>query len=265
MPSFRSLLESGRTILGTFLQIPAMDIAEIVGISGFDCAIADVEHGMFGIDAGLAIVRACDAVGMASIYRVSTVDSHRITQALDFGASAVMVPNVRTAALAETAVRSAKYHPLGDRGVCPFTRGAAYNSVGDPDYYTRANRETSVILQIEAEQGISNLDQILEVPNIDCIFIGPFDLSHSLGIPGKVTDPRVLEAIRDITRRAGEKGVAVGNFPVTIEQAHLYMEMGVRFLAYGADTLIISRTFKQLRDEIVSSPHCRRGLPHTNA
>ncbi|MEW5814654.1 MAG: aldolase/citrate lyase family protein [Spirochaetota bacterium] len=251
MASFRSLLVSGKTILGMFLQIPASEIAEILGISGFDCAIADVEHGMFGIDAGLSIVRACDAVGIASIYRVPAVEPHRITQALDFGASAVMVPNIHKAEEAELAVQSAKYHPRGKRGVCPFTRGARYNSVGDLDYYNRSNRETCILLQIEAEDGIANLDEIMEVPNIDCIFIGPFDLSHALGIPGRITDERVLNAIKAIAKKTERKGIALGNFPVTFEQARLYRGMGVRFLAYGADTLIISETFRSIRNEIL--------------
>ncbi len=253
MPTFRSLLNTGKTLLGTFLQIPAPDLAEIIGISGFDCAIVDTEHGMFGVDSSLGILRACDAAGLASIYRVPDVDPQKITQALDFGASAVMVPNVRTAQAAEKAINSAKYHPLGNRGVCPFTRGARYNSIGDPDYYTRSNEETCIILQIEANEGIAHLDEIMEVPHIDCIFIGPFDLSHSMGIPGQVTHKRVLDGILDITTRASKKGIAVGNFPVTVEQARLYRTMGVRFLAYGADTLIISQTFQKLREEILEN------------
>lgn len=253
MPTFKKKLNSGEIVLGTFLQIPAADIAEIVGLAGFDCAIVDTEHGMFGVDTALSLVRACDAVGMASMLRVPGVDHHRITQALDFGASAVMVPNVKTKRDAEIVAAAAKYHPDGNRGVCPFTRGAAYNAVdSDPDYYRRANAETAVVLQIEAAEGIANLDGILEVPNVDCIYIGPFDLSQSLGIPGRVTDPRVLEAIHDIARRAAQKGVALGNFPVTIEQAHQYMEMGVRFLAYGADTLILARAFRDLRNSILA-------------
>ena len=250
--SFKNLLKLNRTILGTFLQIPAPEMAEIVGYAGFDCAIIDTEHGMMGTDASIAMVRGCDAADLTCIYRVPGVDAHRIGQALDFGASAVMVPNIKNQQDAARVVCAAKYHPLGDRGVCPFTRGARYNAVDeDPTYYERANTETAVLLQIEAAEGIASLDQILEVPNIDCVFIGPFDLSQSLGIPGKVTDDRVLGAIKDIVRRAKARGVAVGNFPVTIEQAHLYMELGVQFLAYGDDTLITQRAYRDLRRAIL--------------
>ncbi len=250
--AFKSLLQSKKTVLGTFLQIPAAEMAEIVGFAGFDCAIIDAEHGMMGVDASIELVRGCDAVDMAAIYRVPGVDHHRVGQGLDFGASAVMVPNIKNKQDAERVVLAAKYHPQGDRGVCPFTRGARYNAVDeDPDYYARANLQTAVILQIEATEGIKNLDEIMTVPYVDCIFVGPFDLSQSLGIPGQVADIRVARAIEDIVRRAGERGIAVGNFPVTIEQAHRYIDLGIRFIAYGDDTLISARAYRDLRRAIL--------------
>ena len=251
--TLKTKLRSGEMILATFLQVPAAVMPEIIGLAGFDCGIIDTEHGMMGVDASIELVRGCDAVGLASVYRVPGVDPQRIGLALDFGASAVMVPNIMDKQSAERAVDAAKYHPEGNRGVCPFARGARYNAADeDPDYYRRANEETALVLQIEASEGIANLDKILEVPCIDCIFIGPFDLAQSLGIPGKVTDDRVLEAIREIVQRADSKGVAVGNFSVTPEQAHYYMETGVRFLAYGTDTLIVHRAYRDLRKVILN-------------
>lgn len=252
MLTLKEKLDSGSPVLGTFLQIPAAEIAEIVALGGFDCAIVDTEHGMFGVDVGLSLVRACDAAGLAAVLRVPGIQEHRITQALDFGASAVMIPNVKTRRDAERAVMAAKFYPNGQRGVCPFTRGASYNSLDDPEYYRRANTKTAVVLQIEAAEGVANLDAILAVPHIDCVFVGPFDLSQSLGIPGEVEDKRIFEAMEDIVARAGRRAVAVGNFAVTIQQAHRFLDMGIRFLAYGADTLIIARTFRDLRNSILA-------------
>jgi 4-hydroxy-2-oxoheptanedioate aldolase len=246
--TFKELLSRpNQTILGTFLEIPAAEMAEIVGGAGFDCAIVDAEHGMLGTEVSLELVRGCDAVGLATLYRVPCLDHHRIGQALDFGASAVMVPNIQNKLDAEAAVRAAKYHPRGDRGVNPFTRGAGYNSADeDTDYYQRSNRETAVVLQIEGTEGIGNLEAILDVPDIDCIFIGPFDLSQSLGIPGKVTDPRVLDAIRRIVQTASRKNIAVGSFTPTMEQAKNYSQIGIRFVAYATDTLIAQRACRDL-------------------
>ena len=251
MATFKSKLKAGPALLGTFLQIPAGDIPEMFGHAGFDFGIVDTEHGMLGMDMAMQLLRACDAMGMATVFRVPGVDHHCITQALDFGASAVMIPDIRNPESATRAVAAAKYHPDGNRGICPFARGAGYNAGQDLDYYRRANVETAVVLQIEASDGIANLDRILEVPNVDGIFIGPFDLSQSLGIPGQVTSPRVLEAVRDIVRRAGKRGIAVGNFAVTVEQANRYMDMGIQFLAYATDTMIMAQSCQTLRKAIM--------------
>lgn len=250
--TFKSKLESGRTLLGTFLHIPAAEMAEIAGYAGLDCGIVDMEHGMLGIDSAIQMVRGCDAADMAAVCRVPRIDFHRIGHALDIGASAVMVPDIRSRQDAEQVMLAAKYHPAGRRGVCVFTRGARYNSLDEgPDYYRRANGETSVILQIEGQEGIAGLDNILTVPDIACIFIGPFDLAQSLGIPGEVTHRRVFDAISDIVQRAGKKGVAVANFAVTLEQARQYARLGVRFVAYGLDTLIAEQAFRKLREQIL--------------
>ena len=252
MPTFKEHLESGRPLLGTFLQIPAAEMAEIVGHAGLDFGIIDAEHGMLGVDVSIQMVRGCDSVGLATVYRVPKLDPHRIGHALDIGASAVMVPNVTNCQEAEQAIQGALYHPLGMRGVCPFARGAGYNAVDErPDYYNEANREVAVVLQIEGQAGLANVDSILEVQGIDALFIGPFDLSQSLGIPGQVTDPRVLEGIRQIVQKAGAKGIAVGNFAVTPEQAHKYLEIGVRFVAYGVDSMVVARAYRDLKRDIL--------------
>jgi 4-hydroxy-2-oxoheptanedioate aldolase len=253
MTTFKTKLRSSSSLLGTFLQIPAAEVAEIVGRAGFDCAIIDTEHGMMGMEGALLLVRACDGVGMTTVLRVPGVDHHRITQALDFGASAVMVPNIQSRKEAEIAVSAAKYHPHGNRGVCPFARGAFYDSAGDPDYYRRANAETAVVLQIEGTEGISKLDEILSVPHIDCIFIGPFDLAQSLGIPSQVTNPLVEGAMREIVKRAAQKGIAVGSFSVTPEQTQRDIGIGIQFLVYGTDTMIIARQFRAIREAVVTS------------
>ena len=245
--TFKSKLACGSPILGTFLQIPAAEITEIFGFAHFDFGIVDAEHGTLGVNTSIELLRACDASGLASLYRVPGVDHHKIGQVLDIGASAVMVPNIQSKEDAERAVRAAKYYPQGNRGVCPFTRAAGYNGIDqDSDYYNRSNRETAVILQIEGTEGIQSLDKILEVAGLDGLFIGPFDLSQSLGIPGQVNHRKVLEAIEDIVKRAGGKNIAVGIFAVSVEPVSRYVRTGVRFIAYGTDTLIAQRACRDL-------------------
>jgi 4-hydroxy-2-oxoheptanedioate aldolase len=251
--TFKKKLAGGSPIIGVFLQIPAAEITEIFGFENFDFGIIDSEHGTLGVNASADLLRACDAAGLASICRVPGIDHQKIGQVLDLGASAVMVPNIQSKEDAERAVRGAKYHPQGNRGVCPFTRAAAYNGIDqDPDYYSRSNRDTAVVLQIEGIEGINSLDHILEVVGFDGIFIGPFDLSQSLGIPGQVNHGSVVKAIEDIVRRAKAKDIAVGIFAVNVEQVERYVKSGVRFIAYGTDTLIIQRACRDLRKTLGS-------------
>src|SRR5690348_14052625 len=114
MRSFKQALESKPSLLGTFLQIPAAESPEIVGRAGFDFGIVDTEHGMFGVDESIRMIRGCDAADLPCVYRVPRLDHQRIGQALDFGASAVMVPNLTTPQDAERAVNAAKFHPQGN-------------------------------------------------------------------------------------------------------------------------------------------------------
>ena len=239
-------------MLGTFLQIPSGEPAEIAASAGLDFGIVDTEHGMLGTDASLEMIRGCDAAGLTTMYRVPLLDHHRIGLALDMGASAVMVPNVVNREQADLVMDAAKYHPVGNRGVCIFSRAPGYNAEEEGrGYYERANHETAVILQIEGMEGIANLDSILETPHLDCIFIGPYDLSQSMGMPGAVTDDKVLDAMKDIVERAAARGIAMANFPVTVEQAKKYREIGVRFLAFGTDTLVLQRAYRDCRAAIL--------------
>jgi 2-keto-3-deoxy-L-rhamnonate aldolase RhmA len=156
--TFKSKLKAGTPVIGTFLQIPSVEITEMFGIAKFDFGIVDTEHGTLGVNSSIDLLRACDATGLASVFRVPGVDHHKIGHALDIGATAVMVPNVQSKEDAQRAVDAAKYYPQGSRGVCPFTRSAAFNGIdNDPDYYVRSNQETAVILQIEGTGGVNSL------------------------------------------------------------------------------------------------------------
>jgi 4-hydroxy-2-oxoheptanedioate aldolase len=249
--TFKSKLERGTPVIGTFLQVPSSEMTEMFGIAGFDFGIVYTEHGTLGVNTSIELLRACDLHGLASVYRVPGVDHHKIGHALDIGATAVMVPNVQSKEDAEHVVDAAKYYPKGSRGVCPFTRSSAFNGIDeDPDYYVRSNRETAIIMQIEGVGGINNLDAILEVADIDGFFIGTFDLSQSLGIPGQVNHPDVLRAIEDIVQRAGRKNIAIGIFAVNYQQVERYIKTGVRFIAYGTDTLVVQRACRDLYKDL---------------
>lgn len=246
----RSLWRKGIPTFGPFVQLNAPGICEILGHAGFDFCIIDMEHGVINVDTAENMVRASNAAGIAPIIRVAFNRAELISQALNLGASGVHVPLVATEKEAEQAVWASKFFPLGGRGVCPFVRAARY-SVDKTIYYEKANTETMVILAIEGTEGIENLGKIVQVKGVDAVFVGPYDLSQSLGVPGQVTHPKVREKIKEICSVSRKAGVAVGLFVETPEVAREWVKEGVLYCCLDVDAAILLKAstsyIKQVR------------------
>jgi 4-hydroxy-2-oxoheptanedioate aldolase len=147
------------------------------------------------------------------------------------------VPQITRKADAEAVVRAAKYRPIGDRGLSIITRAGELGTRG-PKYTDLANEETTVIVHIEGVEGVRNLDEVLEVEHIDVIFLGPYDLSQSLGIPGQVEDPRVEGAIRDSVKKIKAAGKFAGSFAKDTTIAKRMIDMGVQYMSVSVDAAI---------------------------
>ena len=151
------------------------------------------------------LVIAGQGVGISPIVRVGSKDEWPILRALDIGADGVQVPQVNTREDAEKVVDAAKYAPLGNRGMSIFTRAGRYFSDEGNRHAERQNEETTIIVHIEGEEGLRNLDSIMEVKGIDVLFLGPYDISQSLGMPGDVRNPIVEKALREAADKANKK------------------------------------------------------------
>ena len=241
---FRNDLRDGRCV-GFFCKTTDSGMVEAAGYSGLDFAVLDMEHGPIGLETLLNHVRATDNTPMLSIVRVNGHDPDMIGSALDTGADGVQVPNVGTADQARAAIEAAKFHPEGNRGVCRFVRAANFGTMDRDEYIANANK-TIVVLQVEGLEGISNLDEILDVPGFDVLFVGPYDLSQSVGKPGQVHDPEVLKLIGDIAAKAEAKGVALGVFTDTDESIREMAGMGFSYLAHSVDQNIFSQACSRI-------------------
>jgi len=221
---------------GTWLQIGHPASAEILARAGFDWVCVDLEHGGIDIETMTDIFRALDAGGCVPVARLPMNDPVWIHRALDAGAQGLVIPMVKTAEEAERAVREAKYPPRGVRGF-GFCRANTYG-VDFSVYAAGANDEIAMILQIEHIDAIENLDGILEVNGVDCLFIGPVDLSGSMGIVGQLDHPdmaAVLEKFRDACSR---HGVAAGTYIVTPDELSIRtaIDEGYTLLGLGIDS-----------------------------
>jgi 4-hydroxy-2-oxoheptanedioate aldolase len=153
---------------------------------------------------------------------------------LDIGAGGIQVPQIINVETAQEVIKAAKFSPKGMRGVCRYVRAANYSSMDRFQYFDEAN-ETIVILQLEGQEALANLDRILTVRDVDIIFIGPYDLSQSLGVAGQVNHPVVVEKMKAIVDTCIQHNIVVGTFVDTIKDAKRWGDLGVKYLSYSVD------------------------------
>ncbi len=233
-------IDQNQMVLGPFCKLTEPAIYELLGLAGFDFAIIDMEHGPISFETAQNLIRVCELNQVSPVVRVPKNEEHYILRALDIGAHAVEVPEINTREQAERLAEAARYYPEGKRGLCRFVRAAEYSRMSrGADYLRCANRNIVVIAHLEGIEGVGNLDEILEVEGIDVIFIGPYDLSQSMGIPGQVRDPRVIDKMCGIVEKAKRKNKAIGTFVESPENAEAWMKRGVTYISYSVDVGLI--------------------------
>lgn len=234
-------LKSGGVALGTALPAPTASVTVATCSTDIDFVWMDTEHAPFATESLDTLPILARQNGVAPMIRVAWNDPALIKKAYDVGAVAVMVPQIDTAEEAARAVEYAFYPPIGKRGVSPN-----WPRIAGEDWMNviqTANEETVLILQIESEEAYNNLDEIAAVPGIDVLFVGPMDMSASLGVITQMKDPAVQEIMRDVPRRLNEKGIPTGTTLGDIDDVREKLEWGYRFmnvgnpLAYGVQTL----------------------------
>jgi len=231
--------------MGTWSQMASPDVIEILGRSGFDFTIIDMEHTAFSFAAVESLIRACDIANMTPIVRVRKNDRSDISRVLDIGAAAVVVPGINTVGDAKAVIDATRFEPNGTRGACPFIR-AGEHFVSDWGAYTeQMEADPCAILLIETREAVSNIESIAALPGIGCILAGPFDLSVSLGLKGDYLHPDVRSALEHVVHAANNNGVPV-MMPVFMPDTakarqHLeyWMHLGVRLFTVGGDKVLL--------------------------
>jgi 4-hydroxy-2-oxoheptanedioate aldolase len=243
--------KQGTPTFGPTVGLNAPGICEILGHAGFDYCLIDLEHGAIDLETAENMVRGANAAGIAPIIRVAVNREELIGQALDLGAAGVHVPTISTAEEAQNAVWAAKFSPLGRRGVDPAVRAARYSADKDI-FFEKANKETLVITAIEGTEGIKNLPKILQIKGIDVLFVGPYDLSQSLGVIGEVRHPKVIEKIQEIIALSRKNGVVVGLYADTPEIAREWVNRGILYCCLGVDSAILYNACHNLVKQVHS-------------
>ncbi len=221
---------AGQPAFGLSVMIPSPQIVESAAGMGFDWVLIDCEHGTVGLESMELMIMAAEAAGVTPIVRPRTSSPSDILQAMDRGAQGVQVPHVNTAADARAAVAAVKFHPQGQRSLAAGTRASRYGFRGSMGgFVEEANRQTLVCVQIEDEAALPNVDEILRVEGVDVFFIGPSDLSQSMGHPGNPKEPRVARAIDETLAKIVAAGKTPG-MPATGDAVQGVLAKGVRYI-----------------------------------
>ena len=243
-------LREGATAYGSFVELPCAEAVEITAIAGWDFCVVDSEHGPISSSSYPAMVRAGQCHGMAVIVRVAENRPGLIQQALDAGADGVLVPQVASYEAAAAAVRAARFHPTGLRGLNGFVRAAQYSAIPGEEYVSNANAATVCALQLESAAACRDAGRIARIPGVDVLFLGPYDLSQSLGVSGETSHPLVVAEIENVIEICRKSGVAAGIYTNRPEDARDWVDRGIRFLACQVDTVVLLGGLQQLRASI---------------
>ena len=241
-------MERGQKVLGTFMWMGGSSTVEALGYSGVDFIIIDSEHGPFTIESVQEMCRVADLSQMTPCVRITEVTRSNVLKPLDVGAEAIIVPDIKTMDEVRNLVRYAKYFPTGERGVA-FARKAGYGyndcaTSGLENYFKNCNEETLIFPQCETAESVDIIEEIVATDGVDGVFVGPYDLSASLGTPGDFENPKFKRAFERVCNAVKSSGKYLMIFCFSKEEAKEYFDMGANAVVYSSDVNVMVDAFK---------------------
>jgi 4-hydroxy-2-oxoheptanedioate aldolase len=240
----KARLKAAKPVFGTWSHLPYTTVVEIVGAAGLDFIVFDMEHGPHSMADMPALYCAAENRGLVPVTRVPGAGNSNILRVLDSGTRGVMVPHVDSAAFAAECLEAMVYGPSSrNRGIATLTRSSMFNYKDERLHLDGAAAKTLSVLMVEDRQGIDDIDAICDLPGLDVLFLGIYDMSQSLGLKGDLTDPVFQKVFRDTAKRVADKGVAIGCYAHTAEAAEPLIDLGVRFITIGVDGGVLRRGY----------------------
>lgn len=244
--SLKKKLRSGDVTLGTWVTIGHPDVPDQLQGMGFDWLVFDTEHAPIGRETLARMIQAVDGEKVCPLVRVGAIDQYMVKSSLDMGAHGVVFPLVNSEAEARAAVQFMKYPPLGVRGVAP--RKAAEFGLTAAEYIRTANDVTILVAQIETREAVENVDRILSVKDVDVAFVGPSDLTMSLGLLDDRSNSKVIEAMKKVIASCESHHKTAGVLAASPEEAKRDASLGFRFIGLGSDTRFMAGGAKPFID-----------------
>lgn len=229
------------------LRDPA--IVEMIGLIGFDCIWLCREHLWFNDETLANMILAARSTGMDTIVRIERDNYSSAIKPLEMGAKGIMVPHVFSAKQAKEVVRAMRFYPVGRRGVDGVNADSGWMLMEFKKYLDFSNRETFLALQIEDPEAIDNLEEIADVPGFDMLFVGPGDLSTSMGIPGDIDRKEIWDIIEKVGKIANKYGKFAGTVSLSPEWTKRLIDLGYLFITTGADIIILRESYLKIKSE----------------
>lgn len=242
--TLKQRLKNGEFVLGTWCILPSPSVINVLARTGLDFVLLDMEHGPLDFNIALTMVMAAESEGCEALLRVSQNNEVEILKALDIGASGVIVPHIENTHDRQEAISYIKYPPVGVRGFSPYTRAGSYTS--KPSHTKIENEKTISGIIVEGDKGIKDLDYIIDDKNLDLVYIGVYDLSLALGIPGQVNNPKIIVLLKECVCKIRKKGKAAGALFHSLEELKFFKKIGIQFLCYKVDTSVLFDAFSSV-------------------
>ena len=249
--TLKKRLLAGETVFGTFVSTDSADVVEAIGLCGLDFVILDMEHSPSAPNSIMGQMRVAELRGMDVLARLPNVERTTVLRTLDIGVSGILAPQVNDLPTARAFIEASLYPPLGRRGL-GITRASNYGAAPVAEYITEANSDLLRMVQCETEQAVRKVGSIASIEGLDLIFIGPYDLSLSLGVPGDIFHPKMIEAVDKVLAVCKKLNKPAGIYVSSLGEAKTRIEQGFTLLAYSTDILILTAAAKNIVNSLRS-------------
>ena len=250
----RDAIEKKQYAVGTFLGVANPSIVEIMGYTGLDFVVIDTEHGPYDTMPMSDLIQAAESKGISPLVRIADITHKEMQRALDNGAEGIIIPCLKSLEDFRKVVELGKFAPLGNRG---FIKGRGSGFGNEPwasgtltEYMENSNDKVLLLPQCETMEALENIEEIVQIKGIAGIFIGPFDLSICMGIPGQFEAPEFTEAVDKILRACKQAGKLCMTFTSSPEEAKKYIYKGFDAVANSIDSIVFAQAYKSMVKEI---------------